>query len=76
MQSRGVRASGWEVTVSIYASIWWLTERDASWFSERVERHQTAADNIARVSQHAMLPMNLRSMKPWLDEKDGLLDTC
>lgn len=50
MQSRGVRASGWEVTVSIYASIWWLTERDASWFSEREERHQTAADNATGVT--------------------------
>lgn len=76
MQSRGVRASGWEVTVSIYASIWWLTERDASWFSERDERHQAAADNTAGVTQHAMLPMSPWSMKPWLNEKDGLLDTC
>lgn len=76
MQSHGVRASGWEVTELIYASIWWLTERDASWFSERLERHQTAVDNIAGVTQHAMLPMNPWSMKPWLDEKDGLLDTC
>lgn len=62
--------------MSIYASIWWLTERDASWFSEREERHQTAADNTTGVTRRAILPMNPWSVKSGLDEKDGLLDTC